>query len=411
MQAATRRQHSHQRKDQHRDSLGVDAGEFGGFRIAADGVDVAAKPRPPGEERHDEAGDQRDQHRNRVAGRNVQAAFRHRDIVVGGVFRRDTLGPGIGVDDRSRAKDDKAADDRDHIFGPHRPLRKTKSRPPLTAGIEAEDDAGASERSQRPARRRPDRAVRAPAHQREAVVERCDRLAGRHPPSRAAPEQLPAEGDDEGGNAEIGDERTVKGANRRADRQSNHDGDHPDRRIVEAEIDRQNMDLRDADDGRDEADDRSDRKVDMAHHDDEHHARRHDGDRGRLDAQIPKVARREEEALAGLDQRIDVEPDPDQRQRADHADHAGVDLGGPEQPPNGGLVRSRAGRARRCRGHAPSRSSALRRRNVSGRRAIEKPRRLANGAAIFCFTPLEYGQLTCRRRPIRASRRRRPRPW
>ena len=273
------RQHSHQGKDQHRDSLGVDAGELGGFRIAADGVDVAAKPRPPGEERHDQAGDQRDQHRNRVAGRNVQAAFRHRDIVVGGVFRRDTLGPGIGVDDRSRAKNDKAADDRDHIFGPHRPLRKTKSRPPLTAGIEAEDDAGASERGQRPARRRPDRAVRAPAHQREAVVERCDRLAGRHPPRRAAPEQLPAEGDDEGRNADIGDERTVKGANRRADRQSNHDGDYPDRRIVEAEIDRQNMDLRHADDGRDEADDRSDRKVDMAHHDDEHHARRHDGDR------------------------------------------------------------------------------------------------------------------------------------
>ena len=102
-----RRQHPHQRKDQHRDLLGVDAGELGGFRVAADGVDVAAKPRPPREEGHDQAGDQRDQHRNRVAGRNVQAAFRHRDIVVGGVFRRDTLGPGIGVDDRSRAKDDK----------------------------------------------------------------------------------------------------------------------------------------------------------------------------------------------------------------------------------------------------------------------------------------------------------------
>ena len=253
--------------------------------------------------------------------------------------------------------------------------------------------------------------MRAPAHQREAVVERRDRLACRHPPRGAAPEQLPAERDDEGGDADIGDQRAVKCADGGADRERHDDGNNPDRRIVEAEIERQNMDLRDADDRRDKADDRSDGKVDMAHDDDQHHARRHDRDRRRLYAQIPKVARREEKALAGLNQRIDVEADPDQRESADHADHAGVDLGGSEQPSDRRLARSRAGRAWRCRGHAPSRFSSL---SHAGRRRAarnRKPRRLANGAAFFCFTRLRYGQLTCRKASSPASRRRRLPPW
>ena len=201
---------------------------------------------------------------------------------------------------------------------------------------------------------RADRAVRAAAHQGEAVVERRDGLARRHPPRGAAPEQLGAESDDEGGNAEIGDERAVKGADRRAERQRDDDREDPDRGIVEAEIDRQDADLRDADDRRDEADDRADRKVDVAHDDDQHHARRHDRDRRRLDAQIPQVARRQEQALAGLDLRVDIEPDPDQRQRADHAEHAGIDLGRSKQAANGGFVGGGARRAGRCGGHGLS---------------------------------------------------------
>ena len=63
------RQRAHQRKDENRDLLGVDAGELGGFRVAAGGVDIAAEPGAPREKGHDEAGDERDQHRNRVAGR------------------------------------------------------------------------------------------------------------------------------------------------------------------------------------------------------------------------------------------------------------------------------------------------------------------------------------------------------
>ncbi len=70
--------------------------------------------------------------------------------------------------------------------------------------------------------------------------------------------------------------------------------------------------------------------------------------------QVPEIARRQEQALAGLDLRVDVEPDPDQQQRADHAEHARVDLGGAQQPAKRRFVRSGAGRAGRCGGHGLS---------------------------------------------------------
>jgi hypothetical protein len=209
----------------------------------------------------------------------MKAAFRHRNVVVFGIFRRNALRPGIGVHDHGRADNQQAADDADQVFGPHRPLGKAEARPPLAPGVEAENDDHAGEEAKHPARHRSDRALRSAAYEGESVVERRDSLARRHPPRCAAPEQLRPEGDDESGNAEIGDQRAVKGADRRADREGEDDRDDPDRRVFEAEIGRQNVDLRDADDGRDETDYRSDRKIDMTHDDDEHHARRHDRDR------------------------------------------------------------------------------------------------------------------------------------
>ena len=55
-----------------------------------------------------------------------------------------------------------------------------------------------------------------------------------------------------------------------------------------------------------EAEQRPDRQVDVARHDDEHHPRRHDGDGGALDRQVPQVAGRQEAAV-----RQEVEGDPD----------------------------------------------------------------------------------------------------
>ena len=98
------------------------------------------------------------------------------------------------------------------------------------------------------------------------------------------------------------------------------------RGMAEAEHLRQEDVLRHAHDHRREAEHRADRQVDVARDDDEHHAGRHDGDRGGLDRQVPQVARRQEGAVAVDDRAVEVEADPDQQQRADHAEQPGVDL-------------------------------------------------------------------------------------
>ena len=61
----------------------------------------------------------------------------------------------------------------------------------------------------------------------------------------------------------------------------------------------------------DEPEDRPDREVDVARHDDEHHARGHDADRGALDREVPEVARRQEKSAGD-----EVEPDPDDARAA-----------------------------------------------------------------------------------------------
>ena len=66
-----------------------------------------------------------------------------------------------------------------------------------------------------------------------------------------------------------------------------------------------------------EPEQRPDRQVDVAGHDDQHHARRHDGDRGALDRQVPQVAGGQEVAA-----RQQVEADPDDDQGDDHAEQA-----------------------------------------------------------------------------------------
>jgi hypothetical protein len=124
----------------------------------------------------------------------------------------------------------------------------------------------------------------------------------------------------------------VQGADRRAEREGERNSEDPDRRMVKPEIFRQDIDLGDADDGRDKSYDCADRQVDLAHDDDQRHAGRHHRDRRSLDQQVAKTAWRQELAFAGLDVRADMEAEPNQRQRRNHADHAGVDPGRPHQP-------------------------------------------------------------------------------
>ncbi len=174
-----------------------------------------------------------------------------------------------------------------------------------------------------------DRAFRAAAHQAEIDVHRRNRLAARHEPGGAAPDEQAAERDDEGGHAEKGDDDAMQRADQRADDQPAGQRDDPDGRVIEAEHLRQKPCLQHTHDHAGEAEDRADRKVDVAGDDDEHHAGRHDGDRGGLHRKVPQVARRQEKAACQ-----DMEPEPDDQQGADHAEHAGVDLGGAEEAGN-----------------------------------------------------------------------------
>ncbi len=59
---------SHQRKDFHGHPLGVDAGEFCGFRVAADGIDVAPKHGAGGKECHEQPDHHGNQHGHGIAG-------------------------------------------------------------------------------------------------------------------------------------------------------------------------------------------------------------------------------------------------------------------------------------------------------------------------------------------------------
>jgi len=205
------------------------------------------------------------------------------------------------------------------------------------------DDCGAAEKANHPAPGRTDRAFRPAAHEPESLIERRDRLPARDPPGAAAPDQEAAKGDDEGRHAEIGNDIALQRADQDADDKSNRECDRPGGGIVEAEKLRQQIGLNDPHDHAEEAEHRADRQIDVADDDDQHHAGRHDRDRRRLHRQIPKIARCQKQAAGE-----NVQGDPDGGQRADHAEHARVDLGGFEKAGEG----RRAG-CHRCRTRRP----------------------------------------------------------
>ena len=92
--------------------------------------------------------------------------------------------------------------------------------------------------------------------------------------------------------------------------------------MAETDILRQDLRLHDAHRDTHEGQDGTDGEIDVARDDDEDHARRHDADFGGLDREVPQIARREENPP-----RQQVEPDPDDHERADHAKQARVEFG------------------------------------------------------------------------------------
>ena len=92
-------------------------GELGGFRIAADGIDVAAEARARRQEGRDDADADRDQHRYGDAVGDEQAAVGQRDVVCFGIAVHDAGRPWIGVDDHGRGEDQRAGHATEEDFG------------------------------------------------------------------------------------------------------------------------------------------------------------------------------------------------------------------------------------------------------------------------------------------------------
>jgi len=75
----------------------------------------------------------------------------------------------------------------------------------------------------------------------------------------------------------------------------------------------------------------------MPGYDHQHHAGCHHGDRRSLDRQIPQIAWRQEGTVAIDKMTVQVKAGPDQQQRADHTEQAGIDFGGAQEADNRAL--------------------------------------------------------------------------
>ena len=186
--------------------------------------------------------------------------------------------------------------------------------------------------------------------------ERGERLAllAAEAEDQAPPDEEAAEGDDEGRDPAVGDDEPGDGAARAAPSATpntmamSQTSAVPCRLLgvdVEAEERQDAVGLDEGHREAEEAEQRADRQVDVARHDDQHHAGGHDGDRRALDRQVPQVAGGEEVAVGQ-----DVEADPDGPEGDQHAEQPGVDLE---------RATSTAGRSRACATAPPPPSSRV----------------------------------------------------
>ena len=168
----------------------------------------------------------------------------------------------------------------------------------------------AADGSQQPAAPLAERASGTATEQLEVAVHRRQRLSLGVAEDEAAPDQDPAERHDERRHADVGDDEPLDGADPGTEGDPDRQRDDPRVPAIEPEAERVGdpLGLDHRHRVADEPELRADRQVDVARHDDQHHARRHDGDRDALDRQVPEVARRQEVAA-----RQDVEAHPDDR--------------------------------------------------------------------------------------------------
>ncbi len=120
-------EHAHQHEDLDGDPAGLDPRQFGCLRIAPERKDIAAEAQASGDECHDDADGDGDQHGDGDTVRDEQAAVRPGDAVGVGIFASNVDRPVIVVGDRHRADHQDAAEDAEEIFGPDRAQRKAEA--------------------------------------------------------------------------------------------------------------------------------------------------------------------------------------------------------------------------------------------------------------------------------------------
>ena len=120
--------------------------------------------------------------------------------------------PDVAVHHSSRAKNHGAAD---ASHGPFRPVgaqRKAMTLAGFAAAVEGPDDCRAGDDCKDPAAGPAQRPERTATDQREGFVKWGDGLAACDQKRGATPDQQAAECDDEGRDAQIGDQAALKGA-------------------------------------------------------------------------------------------------------------------------------------------------------------------------------------------------------
>src|SRR5690606_25736808 len=160
-------------------------------------------------------------------------------------------------------------DDAERILGPHGAKREVELEPLLAAVNQQPDDPGTGRKSDDPAAGRTNRTIGPAADQREIRIHWRDGLSSRQEERGAAPDEQPAERDDEGRNAAVGDKPAMKGADQGSNRHADDGGDDPDCRMTESEPLRQYPDLGDPHHHGREAEKGTHRKVDVPRDDDE----------------------------------------------------------------------------------------------------------------------------------------------
>src|SRR4029077_16557287 len=199
--------------------------------------------------------------------------------------------------------------------------------PALSPAVPQDEHHGyAQDDSEDPAHRPAERAGGPTPDQDETGIVGRDGRAAAEDPHDATEAEQTAQGDDEGRDPDVGDDEALQPADERAEADPEREGDDPADRMVDPDRARKDVGHQHGIGHADDPDERADRQVDGARHDDHEHPGRDDRDRRSLDRQGQEVDRLQEPTTRG-----DAEADEDERERGDHAEQAQIDLGRPDK--------------------------------------------------------------------------------